>query len=212
MCRALVLLPVLAVATVPSDASVVTSSELWPAQIVLWNLAGIVVILGHPYLARWWDRRRGRCEEPTRFLTWPACRKVLRHPELPWSTLKRIDQAEARRTIARLEAWQARNVAIVDAWVGGPSRLVSRLRSRFAGRPGQVLGVVHLGGVRVLAGHGRLVVVGSEGAHAPRERPHVHETALYQGAVGEVAAEADPAVEADGSCAVPVLLGATQRG
>jgi hypothetical protein len=110
---------------------------LWPAQILLWNLVGVLVIVGHPYAVRWWDHRRGRYEEPTRFLTWPACRKVVRHPELRWPTLKLIDQAEARRTIARLEAWQARNVAAVDAWSRGrPSHAPSGGRTRPLGPPG----------------------------------------------------------------------------
>lgn len=89
----------------------------WPAQLVLWILVAVLVIIGHPYAARWCDHRRGRYEEPTRFLTWPVCRKVLRHPELPWATLKLIDQAEARRAIAQLEAWQAHNVSTVEAWL-----------------------------------------------------------------------------------------------
>jgi hypothetical protein len=100
--------------SVLADSPTASTDELWPAQVLLWNLVGVVVLLAHPYVTRWWDRRRGRLEEPTRFLTWPVCRKVFRHPELPWTTLKRIDQAEACRAIARLEAWQARNVATVQ--------------------------------------------------------------------------------------------------
>jgi hypothetical protein len=109
--HALVLSAVLAV--VP----VARREDPWPALVVLWNLAGLVLVLAHPYASRWWDRRRGRHEEPTRFLTWPVCRKVLHHPDLPWRTLKRIDQAEAHRAIARLEARQASNVATVETWL-----------------------------------------------------------------------------------------------
>ena len=74
---------------------------------VLVYLGGLLWWTAHPHLVVRWDRWRGRVEQPTRFLTWNVVGKVFRHyheEELTWQQHKLVDQAQARRAIARRDA------------------------------------------------------------------------------------------------------------
>jgi hypothetical protein len=63
----------------------------------------------------------------TPFLTWTVCRKAFRHPELDWRVLKAIDQAEARRALARRAERQRRTVAAIDRLLGQDRRPAPRV-------------------------------------------------------------------------------------
>jgi hypothetical protein len=63
-----------------------------------------VVALQWPALVRNYDRLRGRRDDPdvgARYLTWSAALLALRHPALTWRQAKALDQAAARRRLAR---------------------------------------------------------------------------------------------------------------
>jgi hypothetical protein len=69
------------------------------------TLVGLLLLaVGAPWLWLVYFRARGERLEPTPFLAWSACVKVVQHPELDWRTLKLVDQAEARRELARRRA------------------------------------------------------------------------------------------------------------
>jgi hypothetical protein len=97
--------------------------------IVLANLVAVALWVAHPHLSAARYRARGG-SGLTPFLTWTVCQKAFRHPELSWQVLKAIDQAEARRALARRAERQRRTVAAVDRFLGQGGRAVPQVGQR----------------------------------------------------------------------------------
>jgi hypothetical protein len=75
------------------------------------SLLGIVLLSAWwqaPRVFAWWDRRRGRSQQPTYYLTMPVVLRAFRPGQVGWREHKLIEQARVRRKLARRAARRAR--------------------------------------------------------------------------------------------------------
>jgi hypothetical protein len=92
-------------------------------------LVGAVVVVNlQPYLVRWWDRRHGRYEMPTRVLTWPVCQALFRHYWEPigWQQVKLVDQARVRAILVARAERRRRYFGVRPAPAGARRASVAR--------------------------------------------------------------------------------------